>query len=69
VSKMPATVEAIADMPWSDMCQLMAAQLVTELADMKRIGSAEAVLQERISRLSDGERRVLRRAVALQPPA
>src|SRR5262249_50160771 len=65
--RMPTSVDAVKRMGWDELSQLMAAQLVTELADMERAGSAEAVLQERLARLSEGERRVLRRAVVLAP--
>jgi hypothetical protein len=66
--RMPTSVEAVKRLSWDELSQLMAVSLVSELADMERSGSAEAVLQERLARLSDGELRALRRAVALQRP-
>jgi hypothetical protein len=52
----------IEKLSWRELQALFAANFVTELAERERGGSGEAVLHERLTRLSVSERRVLREA-------
>jgi hypothetical protein len=63
VAALPRRAADVKKLSWGELQQLFAASFVTELADMHRAGSGEAVLQERVSRLTDHEREVLRRAL------
>jgi hypothetical protein len=68
-ARMPESAEKVASMNWEELQSLAAVVWLEGFQDLARTGSAEALLHERIAALSDGERRVLRRAVALPPPA
>jgi hypothetical protein len=55
-------------MDWTTMQCVFAATYTDEIETAYRKGG-EALLREKLASLSDGAMRVLRRAVALQPPA
>jgi hypothetical protein len=62
-SRMPENVSAVKDMGWQELQYVFATTFVDELADLRRNGG-EALLQERLERLSIDERRVLREALS-----
>jgi hypothetical protein len=53
-------------MGWEEMQALFAATYVDEIAAIQRTGGA-AFVRERVTALSEGERRVLREALAAAP--
>jgi hypothetical protein len=60
---MPANVAAVQAMGWDELQALFAATYVDEIAAVQRKGGA-ALVREKIAGLSEGERRVLREALA-----
>jgi hypothetical protein len=60
---MPTSVTAVKTMGWEEMQQVFAATYVDELATAHRHGG-EALVREKLAFLSEGERRVLREALA-----
>jgi hypothetical protein len=60
---MPTTVAAIEAMSWNDMQALFAALHVEEIAALERDGG-DALVREKVAGLSEGERQVLRQALA-----
>jgi hypothetical protein len=63
---MPANVAALKAMGWEEMQALFAATYVNEIVAIQHTGGA-AFLRERVAALSEGERRVLREALAAAP--
>jgi hypothetical protein len=61
---MPSSVEAVKTMSWEEMQNLFAAIYVDELAELQRAGGGEKLVRERVSALSEGDRRRLREALA-----
>jgi hypothetical protein len=61
--RMPANVAAVKAMGWDEMQALFAATYVNEIAAVQRDGG-EALVREKLATLSEGERRVLREALA-----
>jgi hypothetical protein len=68
-ARLPLSAEKVASMDWMELQNLAAVVWLEGFEALERAGSAEALLEERIARLSDGERRVLRRALAPWRPA
>jgi hypothetical protein len=64
--RMPANVAALKAMGWEEMQALCAATYVDEIAAIQRTDGA-AFMRERVAALSEGERRVLREALAAAP--
>jgi hypothetical protein len=64
-SKLPTTVEQVRAMSWAQMEQVFAATYVDEIDRALRHGG-DALLRERLAKLSEGERRILREAL-LEP--
>jgi hypothetical protein len=62
-ARMPVNVAAIKAMSWEEMQTVFAATYADELAVAVRDGGA-ALLRQKLAALSDGERRVLRNALA-----
>jgi len=60
---MPASVAAVKEMSWDEMQAVFAATCADELAVAVRDGGA-SLLRQKLAALSDGERRVLRDALA-----
>jgi hypothetical protein len=56
-------VAAVKELGWEEMQYLFAALFVDEVAAMQRVGG-EALVREKLAALSEGERRVLREALA-----
>jgi hypothetical protein len=61
--QMPTSVAAVQKMSWEEMQAVFAVVYVDELADVQRRGG-EALLRERIAKLSEGERSILCDALA-----
>jgi hypothetical protein len=61
--RMPASVAAVKEMSWDEIQALFAAIYVDEIAAAQRDGS-DALVRSKVAALSDGERRVLREALA-----
>jgi hypothetical protein len=61
--RLPASAEAVKAMSWHDMQHLFAALYVDEIAAVERDGG-EALVRRTLAGLSDGQRRVLREALA-----
>ena len=62
-ARLPANVTAVEKMCWSEMQALFAATYVDEIAVVQRSGGA-ALVRQKLAGLSEGERRVLREALA-----
>jgi hypothetical protein len=67
VPQMPETVEQVKNMPWDDMCLVIATEFAGELEAL-RDGNLEALLRERLAGLVEGAREVLRAALAEELP-
>jgi hypothetical protein len=66
IPSMPANVAALEGMGWEEMQALFAATYVDEIAAIQRTGGA-ALVRARVAALSEGERHVLREALAAAP--
>jgi hypothetical protein len=62
VPRIPESVAAVSEMRWDEMQALFAAIYVDEIGAMQRSGG-EALVREKLSALSVGERRMLRDAL------
>jgi hypothetical protein len=62
VSQVPAVASDVSKLGWHDLQRFAAMYCLDELVALQRRG-AEALLQERVAGLSDGERRVLQDAL------
>jgi hypothetical protein len=60
--RLPRTVDAVAQMGWEGMHYVFATTFVNEIAAVQREGG-DALLRDRLGKLSEGERRVLREAL------
>jgi len=60
---MPATVEAVQKLSWEEMQALFPAAYAAEIVALHRAGAQE-LMREKLASLSEGERRVLREALA-----
>jgi hypothetical protein len=61
--RMPATTAEVERMSWKEMQAVFAASWVDEIAAVQREGG-EALVRERVERLSEGEKRIHREALA-----
>jgi hypothetical protein len=66
VSQVPAVAADVMKLPWQDLQRFAASFCLDDLVALHRRG-ADALLQERVADLSDGERRVLRAALDSAP--
>jgi hypothetical protein len=62
-ARVPANVSAVTDMSWEEMQAVFAATYADELATAVRDGGV-SLLRQKLAALSEGERRVLREALA-----
>jgi hypothetical protein len=65
-ARMPSSVTAVERMSWEEMQHVFAATYVDELRAVQRNGGP-ALVRERLAGLSEGERRLLREALAELP--
>jgi hypothetical protein len=61
--RLPRTAEAIEKLSWDDMQAIFVAQFASEISEVTERG-AEVLLRERVAALDEGQRRVLRDALA-----
>jgi hypothetical protein len=62
VSRIPDSVEAIEKMSWDEMQALFASIFLDEITDIQDRGG-EALVRQKLAGLSDGQRRMLRKAI------
>jgi hypothetical protein len=61
--RLPRSTEAVEKLGWDDMHAIFAASFASEIEAVIEAGG-EALLRKRVARLSEGERRVLRKTLA-----
>jgi hypothetical protein len=66
VPRLPETVEAVRAMSWSDLCHVHSLQYADEIREVMRLGGPQA-LRQKLARLNEPERRVLREALVETP--